>query len=314
MAVAALKEEPSMEEILASIRKIISEQDAPATLAAAPSGEAYARAVEATDDVLELTTIVNDDGTLSEIGQADFLVDEKVHDTSFAMAVEQSLTAALTDFEPNAEPTLETSDQDTAPDAAAAFSDSPSASGAISMGAGFDEDTNSTVQSADPFTSSAAFDDNAVFDDSATFDDGANWDTPAPAPTAVQEARAPISNSLDDGVSRAAPAVGAAQSRPAPQTDDSDEDADMALLSPEAIAASVQSLAELQRAQERQQQGGAAALDAGLRVGNAPGSPTIEDLTRQMLKPLLQEWLNSNLPDIVERIVRDEVERLTKKV
>ncbi len=40
------------------------------------------------------------------------------------------------------------------------------------------------------------------------------------------------------------------------------------------------------------------------------GQRTIEDMVREMLRPLLKEWLNSNLPHLVERVVQDEVSRL----
>ena len=39
---------------------------------------------------------------------------------------------------------------------------------------------------------------------------------------------------------------------------------------------------------------------------------TLEDLVREMLKPMLREWLDANLPGIVERIVSREVERITR--
>jgi cell pole-organizing protein PopZ len=37
---------------------------------------------------------------------------------------------------------------------------------------------------------------------------------------------------------------------------------------------------------------------------------TLEDIVRESLKPLLREWLDCNLPDLVERLVRKEIERL----
>jgi cell pole-organizing protein PopZ len=40
------------------------------------------------------------------------------------------------------------------------------------------------------------------------------------------------------------------------------------------------------------------------------GGPTIEDLVREEVRPLLKEWLDSNLPPLVERLVRVEIERL----
>jgi len=44
------------------------------------------------------------------------------------------------------------------------------------------------------------------------------------------------------------------------------------------------------------------------------GQRTIEELVRDMLRPLLKEWLDSNLPSLVERVVRDEVDRLVRDV
>lgn len=49
----------------------------------------------------------------------------------------------------------------------------------------------------------------------------------------------------------------------------------------------------------------------------APGIPllraggvSLEDIVRDELRPLLADWLNTNLPDIVERVVREEVRRV----
>jgi uncharacterized protein len=37
---------------------------------------------------------------------------------------------------------------------------------------------------------------------------------------------------------------------------------------------------------------------------------TLEDVVREMLRPLLQTWLDEHLPGIVERLVRDEIARV----
>jgi hypothetical protein len=37
---------------------------------------------------------------------------------------------------------------------------------------------------------------------------------------------------------------------------------------------------------------------------------TLEDIVRDMLRPLLQTWLDENLPGIVERLVREEIARV----
>jgi len=39
---------------------------------------------------------------------------------------------------------------------------------------------------------------------------------------------------------------------------------------------------------------------------------TIEDLVREMLRPMLKTWLDDNLPGTVERLVRAEIERVSR--
>lgn len=39
---------------------------------------------------------------------------------------------------------------------------------------------------------------------------------------------------------------------------------------------------------------------------------TVEDLVTEMLRPMMKEWLDGNLPQIVERIVEREVKKLTR--
>jgi uncharacterized protein len=39
---------------------------------------------------------------------------------------------------------------------------------------------------------------------------------------------------------------------------------------------------------------------------------TLEDLVREMLRPMLKAWLDDNLPGMVERLVRAEIERVAR--
>jgi uncharacterized protein len=39
---------------------------------------------------------------------------------------------------------------------------------------------------------------------------------------------------------------------------------------------------------------------------------TLEDLVREMLRPMLKSWLDDNLPGLVERIVKSEIERVSR--
>jgi cell pole-organizing protein PopZ len=39
---------------------------------------------------------------------------------------------------------------------------------------------------------------------------------------------------------------------------------------------------------------------------------TLEDLVKEMLRPMLKSWLDDNLPNLVERLVRAEIERVSR--
>jgi cell pole-organizing protein PopZ len=40
--------------------------------------------------------------------------------------------------------------------------------------------------------------------------------------------------------------------------------------------------------------------------------PTLEDIVRETLRPMLKSWLDENLPRVVERMVQAEIERVTR--
>ncbi|MDQ2893752.1 MAG: DUF2497 domain-containing protein [Pseudomonadota bacterium] len=49
-----------------------------------------------------------------------------------------------------------------------------------------------------------------------------------------------------------------------------------------------------------------------LIVKQEPGSDgTLEGLVREMLRPMLRDWLDSNLPDLVETLVAREIAKIT---
>ncbi|NLH81169.1 MAG: DUF2497 domain-containing protein, partial [Phyllobacteriaceae bacterium] len=51
--------------------------------------------------------------------------------------------------------------------------------------------------------------------------------------------------------------------------------------------------------------------DLALTVLNR-NARTLEDLVQEMLRPMLKGWLDENLPTMVERMVRAEIERVTR--
>ena len=54
-----------------------------------------------------------------------------------------------------------------------------------------------------------------------------------------------------------------------------------------------------------------AAFNALAQTVLVNNSRTLEDLVREMLQPILKVWLNDNLPGMVERLVRVEIERIS---
>ena len=85
------------------------------------------------------------------------------------------------------------------------------------------------------------------------------------------------------------PAPAAAPASPAPAAE---------LVAPEAAAAASSSVEGLVRA----------LTERTTRVRS--NGPTIEDLVREELRPMLKAWLDANLPPLVERLVRAEIERV----
>ena len=55
------------------------------------------------------------------------------------------------------------------------------------------------------------------------------------------------------------------------------------------------------------------ALKAGTNLGSLPfiSGETVEGLVMQLLRPMLKEWLDANLPAIVQREVQREVQRVS---
>ncbi len=53
------------------------------------------------------------------------------------------------------------------------------------------------------------------------------------------------------------------------------------------------------------------AHDPGPSVG--PSGRNLEDIVKELLRPMLKEWLDKNLPTMVERFVEREIVRLTRR-
>lgn len=54
-------------------------------------------------------------------------------------------------------------------------------------------------------------------------------------------------------------------------------------------------------------------LSETVRVSSREGGQTLEDIVTVMLQPMIKEWLNQNLPAIVEEKVEEEVQRVARR-
>lgn len=119
---------------------------------------------------------------------------------------------------------------------------------------------------------------------------------PAAKPQIVYSSDAPLRPADPDPAptvvwSRKAEAV---ENKPSEEPPVADTDEDAPLLSEEAesaVSASFQSLADRMAAHGRE---------------------AAEKMAREMLRPMLKDWLDANLPSLVERLVKAEIQRLAR--
>lgn len=48
-------------------------------------------------------------------------------------------------------------------------------------------------------------------------------------------------------------------------------------------------------------------------MSRAMGERSVEEVTRELLRTMLKSWLDENLPQLVERLVREEIERVARR-
>jgi uncharacterized protein len=76
------------------------------------------------------------------------------------------------------------------------------------------------------------------------------------------------------------------------------------LVSEATETASISALSQLSALGSRDQLGSLPLGDTGR---------TLEDLVRELLRPMLRDWLDANLPHLVERLVQDEIRRMSRE-
>jgi cell pole-organizing protein PopZ len=118
----------------------------------------------------------------------------------------------------------------------------------------------------------------------------------APAPAYDEEDEDEVLE-LNDAVSDPLPPRAAAAAAPAPApAAASQPEIDAAILSARAAEAS---------------RGALEALSRMVVKPEAPGADSLEGLVREMLRPMLRDWLDAKLPAIVETMVAREIARIS---
>ncbi len=59
--------------------------------------------------------------------------------------------------------------------------------------------------------------------------------------------------------------------------------------------------------------GAMAKLAENIAISNNTQGTTLEDIVRELLRPMIKTWLDDNLPNTIERLVSKELERLAEK-
>ena len=229
--------EPSMEEILSSIRRIISEDDeAEGTKAA---GEGDADASDETDASDMPDEAESADEALAESSDEDEGEDEgeDILELTRMISEDGSVTDLTEEQEPEAEMATEASETDTL-EMQNSESDTPVEDAPVEM-----ETEPATPVEAAPVENEASL-------------------------TASQP---------DSGM----------------------------LLDDTAAAAATESFGELTKAVLKED-------GPGVQLGSLTDK-TLEDLIKELLRPMLKEWLDQNLPSITEKLVRKEIERTARR-
>jgi cell pole-organizing protein PopZ len=120
----------------------------------------------------------------------------------------------------------------------------------------------------------------------------------APAPEPPPARAEPV---VDLAPPRPAPPPAAPEPETAPMPDGEED----RLVSDATAAASIAALSQLATAGQRP------TID-DLPLGDV--AQTLEGLVRSMLKPMLKDWLDANLPQLVERLVHEEIQRMVRDI
>ena len=127
---------------------------------------------------------------------------------------------------------------------------------------------------------------------------------PAPTPEPVKEEPADDVLELTEAIEPPAPA-------PAPEPEEEDIEIDLMDNEPEEDEGED----ILSDATREATLAAMAKLSGGMPINRSRSydGVTLEDIVREMLHPMLREWMDANLPKMVERLVAKELEKLARR-
>jgi cell pole-organizing protein PopZ len=275
--------EASMEEILSSIRQIISadagdeKKPAPATASPAATGGAGTGAKSTAS-------------TAQPVKQGPDAVAKPAPSTATATGG-QGATAK------SAAPTTQPTTRETMP------ASKPSTSSAPPQPTAKIKDSDSKSDEVLVLTDIVEKDGRVVSLDSA------KSATPALTKDLVKSPPAAPTPAAPPGASSPTPAK--AEPKPMAEVNTIDSKSSDKLVSNDAAKATSKSLSQLANTIAEHQAAKDAVPETPLGSGAAK---SLEDIVRELMRPMLKDWLDENLPGVVERVVRKEVQKLVRQV
>jgi len=283
-------QEPSMEEILASIRQIISEDGD-----ASEQEDATEAAGNEPETGEKLDDSMSEDPSVSEMAKDDPADDGD--QSGFDMSAE----AAADPEPPLANIATDANDDDaqsdgTAEGSSAAFETMDTPAEPEDEGADDLVETGPYESPFDTFNEKIKATEIEAADQS---DSAASEAAPEPAPAEIAAASAlqsenEASESNDTMSAPANPEISESPAMSATAPQPAEFDNDDKLISPESGATVANAFSTLTHT----------ILSQNAR--------TLDDLVSDMLQPMLKEWLDDNLPTLVERLVKQEIDRMAR--
>jgi hypothetical protein len=265
--------EPSIDDIVASIRRIISDEETKVRKPPQPSAAKNA-------DILELTNMLNEDGSVTPLPVA---------------APKQDKVEAKSEPRLDAAPIMPFADTD---DDEPIYTDTPQADAPRVI--------NRPPPAMDkPLTATPAHSPMGQRPSDPGSAPQPTTSSPTPARAAMN--MNPTNSTTSSGVTLTPVNSPAAAPSPGPAPGPAAGPAS-GIVSPHAAGAAAAAFDRLTQAALQQN-----APPPPRPAGPPIGGKSVEDLVRDMLRPMLQQWMDANLPGMVERMVQQEIQRMTRR-